>query len=113
MRPFRGLVLVLKVCAGGKIQGNTQIAVAAAVGACRFMRQVRVALGLHTNMALRGKRLPYDAEYSIGVSKEGRISAIQIDYWVGHFRESVARSLLMAFFVRPMPGVLMLIQWEQ
>ena len=66
---------------GGKeVQANTFAAIAA-LGAWKTRRPVRVRLPRHLDMVLTGKRHPYLARYSAGLSAEGRIEAVRIDLY--------------------------------
>ena len=66
---------------GGKeVQANTFAAIAA-LGASKTRRPVRVRLPRHVDMVLTGKRHPYLARYTAGLSAEGRIEAVRIDLY--------------------------------
>ena len=63
---------------GGKeVQANTYAAIAA-LGAWKTRRPVRVRLPRHLDIVLTGKRHPYLARFSAGLSAEGRIEAVRI-----------------------------------
>ena len=66
---------------GGKeVQANTYAAIAA-LGAWKTRRPVRVRLPRHLDMVLTGKRHPYLARFSAGLSAEGRIEAVRIELY--------------------------------
>src|SRR5688572_15302911 len=63
---------------GGKeVQANAWAAIAA-LGAWKTRRPVRVRLTRELDMALTGKRHPYLARYSAGISADGRIKGLRI-----------------------------------
>ena len=64
---------------GGKeVQANAWAAVAA-LGAWKTRRPVRVRLTRALDMALTGKRHPYLARYSAGLSNDGRLQALRLE----------------------------------
>jgi xanthine dehydrogenase large subunit len=66
---------------GGKeVQANLWAAVAA-LGAWKTKRPVRVRLTRALDMALTGKRHPFLARYSAGLSSEGRLQAVSLSLY--------------------------------
>ncbi len=64
---------------GGKeVQANTWAAIAA-LGAWKTGRPVRVRLPRILDMALTGKRHPYFARYTAGLSGDGRLAGVRLD----------------------------------
>jgi xanthine dehydrogenase large subunit len=64
---------------GGKeVQANAWAAIAA-LGAWKTRRPVRVRLTRALDMALTGKRHPYLARYSAGLSHDGRLRALRVE----------------------------------
>ncbi len=66
---------------GGKeLQANAYAAIAA-LGAWKTKRPVRVRLPRHLDMVLTGKRHPYLARYSAGLSADGHIEAVRMELY--------------------------------
>ncbi|WP_421996732.1 xanthine dehydrogenase molybdopterin binding subunit [Reyranella sp.] len=97
---------------GGKESNATWIAAAAALGAGRTGRPVKLRLPREADMLITGKRHPFDYRYSVGFDGEGRVQALDVElaadagwsldltpgvvaralthvdnaYWIPHFR---------------------------
>jgi xanthine dehydrogenase large subunit len=66
---------------GGKeVQANAYAAIAA-LGAWKTGRPVRVRLSRALDMALTGKRHPYLARYTAGVSSDGRLEGLRLELY--------------------------------
>ncbi|XP_067656037.1 uncharacterized protein [Haliotis asinina] len=63
---------------GAKISRGFLPACAAAVAAYVTRRPVRLAMNFHTNIKTVGKRFPYLADYTVGVSNDGKMKGIQM-----------------------------------
>ena len=66
---------------GGKESQATRFAVLAALAARRLERPVKLVLRRDEDMAQTGKRHPYVADYRIGLDREGRIHAYEVDFY--------------------------------
>ncbi|XP_046360648.2 indole-3-acetaldehyde oxidase-like isoform X2 [Haliotis rufescens] len=62
---------------GAKITRAHLSACAAAIGTHVMRRPVRLNMNFHTNMKTIGKRFPYLADYTVGVTNEGKLNGIQ------------------------------------
>ena len=66
---------------GGKeVQANPWAAVAA-LGAWKTKRPVRVRLPRHLDMALTGKRHPFQARFTAGFDDDARLRGLQVSLW--------------------------------
>ncbi|XP_046360643.2 xanthine dehydrogenase-like [Haliotis rufescens] len=63
---------------GGRITRANMTACAAALATHVMKRPVRLNMNFHTNMKTIGKRYPYLANYTIGVSNDGKLNGIQL-----------------------------------
>jgi xanthine dehydrogenase large subunit len=66
---------------GGKEDQATAWAALAALGAARLQRPVKLVLRRHEDMAYTGKRHPYTSDFRIGLSRDGRILAYQVEFY--------------------------------
>ncbi|XP_046559709.1 xanthine dehydrogenase-like isoform X1 [Haliotis rubra] len=62
---------------GAKITRAHLTACAAALGTHVMRRPVRLSMNFHTNMKTIGKRFPYLADYTVGVTNAGKLTGIQ------------------------------------
>ncbi|XP_046360646.2 indole-3-acetaldehyde oxidase-like [Haliotis rufescens] len=63
---------------GGRITRANMTACAAALATQIMKRPVRLAMNFHTNMKTVGKRIPYLANYTIGINNDGKLQGIQL-----------------------------------
>ncbi|XP_067656038.1 uncharacterized protein [Haliotis asinina] len=63
---------------GGRITRANLTACATALATHVMRRPVRLEMNFHTNMKTVGKRLPYLANYTIGVNNDGKLNGIQL-----------------------------------
>ncbi len=66
---------------GGKEDQATPYAVMAAWAALHCLRPVKIVLPRQTDLQLTGKRHPYVTDYTIGISRAGRILALQLTFY--------------------------------
>jgi len=66
---------------GGKEDQATPWACLAALGAWFSRRPVKLVLDRATDMKATGKRHPYSSDFRVAASKEGIISAFEVDYY--------------------------------
>lgn len=83
---------------GGKITRPVLPAAAAAVASNKLNLPVRVRMDLNDNMEIQGKRHPFLCKYKVGVNVDGKIQALQIDYYDdgGAFFDAVVGTMDMA-----------------
>lgn len=62
---------------GGKISRSHMVSAAAAVGAWKACKPVKIALNMKTYMTLTGGREPYYSKYKVGIDTEGKLMAIE------------------------------------
>ncbi len=66
---------------GGKECQSTHPAVMAALVALKTKRPARIVLSKDDDMKTTGKRHPFQNHYKVGFSREGRITALQVDFY--------------------------------
>lgn len=66
---------------GGKEDQATHWAVLAALATLRLRRPVRLVLDRHDDIAMTGKRHPYEADFRIGLTRDGRIHAYEVTFY--------------------------------
>jgi len=66
---------------GGKEDQATAWAVMAALAAVKLNRPVKIILQRQDDMRMTGKRHPYSSDYKIGLNKEGKILAYEVNYY--------------------------------
>ena len=66
---------------GGKEVQANQWAAVAALAAARLHRPVRVRLSRQQDMAMTGKRHPFEARFSVGFEDDGRLRALLLQLW--------------------------------
>jgi xanthine dehydrogenase large subunit len=66
---------------GGKEDQATQWAVLAALAAQTLRRPVQLVLERHDDMVMTGKRHPYQADFRIGLKRDGRIHAYEVTFY--------------------------------
>ncbi len=66
---------------GGKEDQATAWAALAALGAVSCKAPVKLVLPRHEDMVYTGKRHPYCSDYRIGVSRDGKVLAYQVEFY--------------------------------
>ena len=66
---------------GGKEDQATAWAALAALGAVSCKAPVKLVLHRHEDMVYTGKRHPYSSDYRIGVSRDGKVLAYQVEFY--------------------------------
>ena len=82
--PFHRVVCVCKRMGGGFGGKETQAAQAAAlaaVAAFQLKKPVRIVFDRDHDMAVTGKRHPFQSRYKVGFTNAGRITALEVDHF--------------------------------
>ncbi|XP_048729395.2 xanthine dehydrogenase-like isoform X2 [Ostrea edulis] len=66
---------------GSKITRNFPVAAACALAANAVKRPVRLNVDFHVNMKMLGKRFPWMADYTIGLSSDGMLEGVKMTYY--------------------------------
>jgi xanthine dehydrogenase large subunit len=66
---------------GGKEDQATAWAVMSALAALKLSRPVKIILPRQDDMRMTGKRHPYSSDFKIGLNKEGKILAYEVNYY--------------------------------
>ncbi|XP_022343245.2 uncharacterized protein LOC111136587 [Crassostrea virginica] len=66
---------------GSKITRNFVVAAGCALASNAVKRPVRLSLDFHVNMTMLGKRCPWMADYTIGLSADGMLEGIKMTYY--------------------------------
>ncbi|XP_061182872.1 xanthine dehydrogenase-like [Saccostrea echinata] len=66
---------------GSKISRNFIVAAGCALASNAIKRPVRLSLDFHVNMKMVGKRFPWMADYTIGLSSDGMLEGVKITYY--------------------------------
>uniref|UniRef100_K1Q8Q7 Xanthine dehydrogenase n=1 Tax=Magallana gigas TaxID=29159 RepID=K1Q8Q7_MAGGI len=66
---------------GSKISRNFVVAAGCALASNAVKRPVRLSLDFHVNMKMVGKRFPWMADYTVGLSSDGLLEGIKITYY--------------------------------
>lgn len=66
---------------GSKISRNFVVAAGCALASNAVKRPVRLSLDFHVNMKMVGKRFPWMADYTIGLSSDGLLEGIKMTYY--------------------------------
>eukprot|EP00042_Codosiga_hollandica_P056153 m.803689 g.803689 ORF g.803689 m.803689 type:complete len:1324 (-) comp59281_c0_seq1:203-4174(-) len=79
---------------GGKITRCLLSAVATSVAAVLTGCPVRTVVNLNSNMALLGKRNPWETDYTVGFDANGKLLAIKLNYFIDCGSEIIADNLI-------------------
>ncbi|KAJ4371997.1 hypothetical protein N0V83_003770 [Neocucurbitaria cava] len=80
---------------GGKESRSVPFAVYTAIAARKEMRPVRIMLNRDEDMLLSGQRHPFQARWKVGVSKEGKLIALEADvYNNGGFSQDMSGAVM-------------------
>ncbi|KAF7567386.1 XdhB, Xanthine dehydrogenase, molybdopterin-binding subunit B [Pyrenophora tritici-repentis] len=80
---------------GGKESRSVPFAVYTAIAANKEKRPVRIMLNRDEDMLLSGQRHPFKAQWKVGVSKEGKLIALEVDmYNNGGFSQDMSGAVM-------------------
>eukprot|EP00039_Didymoeca_costata_P013650 m.211254 g.211254 ORF g.211254 m.211254 type:complete len:1324 (+) comp15833_c0_seq4:23-3994(+) len=66
---------------GGKISNSLPVAAACSIASRIANRPISCVLDINTNMKMMGKRHPFLCNYTIGCDADGKLQAVQLDYF--------------------------------
>ncbi|XP_073232045.1 xanthine dehydrogenase/oxidase-like [Porites lutea] len=82
--PIHRVNMGVKRCGGAfgaRITRANQVAAACAIASYVTKRPVRLRMDLNTNMEMFGSKEPFKAVYKVGVSEDGKLNGIDLNYY--------------------------------